>query len=351
MYINKIGKKQVLIYSLILLVMSLVVFGSGKLVVFGSGVEGSKETVRLIFGAPSGDSTYFAHRVALANALMIEKPQYQVTVIESSGGVEQIKMMYKGEVDLCSVSTNAAYQISRQEGDYKDMKFDKLRMMFLYAPSPMEAFVRVDSGITTYAELDGRPFCPGSTGSSQTINMEGVLEVLGVKPVLFYMATGDAGDAVKDNRVVGSVKGGEPPDPFVMEIAAARPLKLLSIPEEKLDEILEKMGWLAPYTIKAGSYDWLDEDALTVGHIVGIGTTSDLSDEIVYDILKVMWESDSRPLWEEALPAYNGADLIELTLTAGKTGVPLHAGAVKYFKELGYDIPESLIPPEYSENN
>ena len=61
---------------------------------------------------------------------------------------------------------------------------------------------------------------------------------------------------------------------------------------------------------------------------------------------QAMWE-DGKSIWQTAYP--NGAknNVPEMTLSTAKT--PLQAGTVQYLKELGYEVPAELIPPEYVE--
>ncbi|MDI6725484.1 MAG: TAXI family TRAP transporter solute-binding subunit, partial [Smithellaceae bacterium] len=67
-----------------------------------------------------------------------------------------------------------------------------------------------------------------------------------------------------------------------------------------------------------------------------------MPDEVVYDMLKVTQEAKNKELlgkvvsfWASAGPHFN--DLV-------KMGIPLHPGAIKFWREQGARIPSELIP-------
>ena len=66
----------------------------------------------------------------------------------------------------------------------------------------------------------------------------------------------------------------------------------------------------------------------------------DVKDEVVYEMLKVMYEERAEMLKKHA--AFTKIDY-EKPLD-GLFGAPLHPGAVKFFREKGIAIPAALLP-------
>lgn len=68
--------------------------------------------------------------------------------------------------------------------------------------------------------------------------------------------------------------------------------------------------------------------------------SSDVSDEIVYDILKTVYDNVDKikQVWPDMAEGMSIDNL-------DKTTIPYHPGAVKFFKQ-GADIPEDLLPSE-----
>jgi TRAP-type uncharacterized transport system substrate-binding protein len=76
-------------------------------------------------------------------------------------------------------------------------------------------------------------------------------------------------------------------------------------------------------------------------------TSANLSEELGYKIIKALHEH-----WDEVAEAYPPVaaydpvrDLIK-SIPKGAE-IPLHAGVVRYAKELGIEVPPQYIPPEY----
>lgn len=86
------------------------------------------------------------------------------------------------------------------------------------------------------------------------------------------------------------------------------------------------------------------KDINNVAQVVGYSTMKDLiSNELAYNMVKAMWEGQKD--MEAAFPAVQGVEFRKLTVET-TTAVPIHAGAVKYYQELGYKLGDAQIPPE-----
>ena len=70
-------------------------------------------------------------------------------------------------------------------------------------------------------------------------------------------------------------------------------------------------------------------------------TNKDQPEDLVYTIIKTLWSKKGMEAMVMAKKSFN-----EMTLENGFTGasVPLHPGAVKFWKEQGKEIPAKLMP-------
>ena len=119
------------------------------------------------------------------------------------------------------------------------------------------------------------------------------------------------------------------PGAAVMEIAAVRDIKLISLPEDLVAKVVEKNPFLMPYTIKAGTYSSFTEDC----HIIADGNymvvNSNMKEDLAYNLVKTLLE--------------NRENFMEVTEQAkhfvpeeaSRGIIPFHPGAVKYFTEQG----------------
>ncbi len=68
---------------------------------------------------------------------------------------------------------------------------------------------------------------------------------------------------------------------------------------------------------------------------------ADVPEDYVYQITKVIWENLA------TLQEIHGATKdMRLESAVRGLGAPLHVGALRYFREVGLDVPERLIPEE-----
>ncbi|MGI6066949.1 MAG: TAXI family TRAP transporter solute-binding subunit [Bacillota bacterium] len=107
------------------------------------------------------------------------------------------------------------------------------------------------------------------------------------------------------------------------------PFKFISIDEEKRDSLVEKHA-LKKVTIPAGTYNGQDYDVQTVGMPCVLFTRDDVSEEVIYNLTKKLVEekeylSKVHVLFEEFKPEEAWQN----------TGIELHPGAEKYYKEAG----------------
>ena len=108
--------------------------------------------------------------------------------------------------------------------------------------------------------------------------------------------------------------------------------------------MLEAIPSITKGTVAANSYDGVDYEIQTLCAYQGIQVDMSFSQDLVYRMWKAMWE-DYDEVWKTAYASGANNNVPEMTLQAAST--PLHAGTVQYLTELGYEVPEELIPPEY----
>ena len=102
---------------------------------------------------------------------------------------------------------------------------------------------------------------------------------------------------------------------------------MVSVPKE----IVDKIG--PPFvavTIPANTYTGQDKDVPTAAVVNYLVTSSEVSDDLAYQMTKLVFES----LGELANARVAGKE-IKLETAAIGSPVPLHPGAIRYYKEKG----------------
>ncbi|MCI8957745.1 MAG: TAXI family TRAP transporter solute-binding subunit [Lachnospiraceae bacterium] len=293
--------------------------------------------------APPASSALYPYWVSLGEAISSVYPQYKITVSESQGAVAITKSVRNGDADFGNSVSATDYESYHGVGTFDGQPSQDSRMLFYYEVTAEMFCVTKESGIETLADLDGKKFNPGGTGTSAEDICKKIMNLLGYEPDYFTASQADASDAYSNREIVGTIKLGPVVDSYVMQLDAAVPVNLISMSDEEIARIREEFPYLIEVTVPGGTYDGVEEDVKTVGTPQGCQTTTALSQEDGYHICKAVFE-DGKEVWQAAYPTGAENDYVALTLAST---VPLHAGTVQYLTEAGVEVPEELIPEEY----
>ncbi len=303
--------------------------------------------VSLRAGATGAASSLYVYWVVLGSVFKKAIPGIDYTVVESGATIENTNRLFQGLFEIIQANTVVYQPAYGGIGEWaKNKEKGKgLRHLFPMAISPQPLFILADSKVETIYDLNGKKVAPGGFGSSTAKCWHDIFGALGVKPDFYEASMSDIANAAKEKRLIAFAKGHastEIPDSLVMDVKTKVPLKLLDISEKdrkKLMTQLPQYGW---FKFKASMYQEGAEDVYVAGWTMSVGTHKDaITDEVAYWLTKAAYEGK-----EELIKGWAPADMD--WLEAMKTfKAPLHAGAAKFFKELNWDIPANIIPPEY----
>ncbi|MCH8503928.1 MAG: TAXI family TRAP transporter solute-binding subunit, partial [Ectothiorhodospiraceae bacterium] len=116
-------------------------------------------------------------------------------------------------------------------------------------------------------------------------------------------------------------------------------IRLISFTDEEIEKAAEVEPVFAPYTLRAGMYDGVDEEVQTISIPNVLVVNSDMDEELAYQITKVMFERV-----EDLIAIHPAANDTTVDFSLTSTPVPLHPGAIRYYEEIGEDIPDNLRP-------
>ncbi len=296
----------------------------------------------LAMGTTQAASSHYAYFVAVAKVINTNLPDVNVTVVETGASVDNINRIKKGELDLGLTTIHIQYQAYHGLGPWTGKPIKDQYVLWVYQPAPQNFVIREDSGVKTVYDLTGKPFNPGMRGSATEKTAEAILDALGVNPKYYRGGTEDAVAAIKDKRIVGYVKSGAgltSLDASTLDIATFTPIRLLGFTAEEINKVLAKYPYLSPITVPKGIYKEIPSYR-TFAMLIGAVAKKDLPEEMVYRIVKAVWEGFDEQV--AAYPSVKGVHLPSLTLET--CTVPLHPGAIKYYRELRLSVPENLIP-------
>lgn len=293
------------------------------------------------FGTTASASGYYAYCVGVAKTINDAIPEVSITVLETGGVVDNVKRLRKGDINLFLSNSTADYSAFHGVGQFKDIPPQTdIRVLWYFIDFPMNWIVRKGSGINSLKDLNDKEFSPGGLGTSTEKITQEIFDFLNIKPKYHRGGMSDASEAFKDRRLVGVTKAGVAPDSYIVEIATFFPIELLGLDKDELKKVTEKFPYYSSVKIPSGVYKGVDKDVWTVTGLMGISCQKSMDETMVYKMTKAMWEGKGRKYWEAAYGPSAKFQVLERTLEGAS--IPLHSGAIKYFEEKGYKVPQHL---------
>jgi len=322
---------------------SFLAWASRVTLVIAAGASGLAATgaqaqakVRLVFAStPTGTSQYL-QAVQHMNAIA-KLTGYDIVVQESTGSeenmlrIERQKSAQFGMIDAVSVKTRF--------GDKTD-----IRSFANYAAAVWQIIVAEDAKVHSLTDLNGKKFNSGPTGGGSTKITLAILAALGIKQDNFEATLEDALDAYTDRRIVGlSYRGtGTNATGGVVEANAARPTRFVPFTDAEIAVAKKLYPMLTKSYIEANVYPRQPNPIPTIGSWQGqIGIHKSVPADVVYNLVKAYFQA--RP---EVAKTHLALVRVTIENSVSEAGMPLHAGAIRYYREHGITIPERLIPPE-----
>ena len=202
--------------------------------------------------------------------------------------------------------------------------------------------VRADSGIKSIYDLAGKRVAIGAVGSGTAVEAELILRAAGVwdKIAVQNLDFAAAADSLKLGLVDAAFVVAGIPTSAVLSLAATVPVSLVEVPDEVLNTLVgQGYRFFTRYTVPAGTYTGMTSDTRTLAVMAMLAVRADVPDDVVYHVLKVMFERI-----DELREAHARAKDIDLKKALEGMPIPLHPGAIRFYQEKGITIPSELRP-------
>lgn len=144
-----------------------------------------------------------------------------------------------------------------------------------------------------------------------------------------YLSYNEGVGSLINEQIEAAVVLAGAPTAALIDLDAQRDMRLLSVDEEHLTEMLEAYPYYQLYDIPAGTYSDQTEDVTAINDPAILFTSSEASDENIYNITKAIFSN-----LDELSEVHPQAKVISLE-NAANTPIELHPGAARFFNEAG----------------
>jgi len=286
----------------------------------------------------------------IAHAQLSDTQGISLTAISSAGSLENVKLLRDNQAQFAILQGPFGAWSWTGEGPVSSPQTHMRSVSALW--QNVEHFVLLSelasSGeIKDLDALDGERYVLGARNSGAEQTGRFILETLGIdyeaKMNLAYMGYGPTTSAIQDGNIVGmNIPAGAPVSSITQAYALLGDrMTVLNWTQESLDKINARYPLWDWYLLPAGTYPNQDELIRTIGSPNVLVTRSDIPDDVVYHVTKVIWENLA------TLQEIHGATKdMRLEIAIDGLGAPLHAGAIRYYREIGLEIPARLLTEE-----
>jgi TRAP transporter TAXI family solute receptor len=168
----------------------------------------------------------------------------------------------------------------------------------------------------------------GAPGSGTYINAEQLLEIHGMSMddiEAQNLDFGESQESLQAGQIDAAFITAGTPTGAVESLSATADVVIVPVAEDKAAELIEKYPYYANDTVPSGTYG-LTEDVPTVSVLAMLVVQNDLSEELVYDITKAIYENTDQI-------QHAKAEFIKSETALEGIGIDIHPGAQKYFDE------------------
>ena len=202
-------------------------------------------------------------------------------------------------------------------------------------PQYYQVVVRADSGVNSVKDLKGKGVTTQPRGNTGELITAQLLKVNGLSyndVKMSFVSYTDSVTQVQDGHAVAFTLGTTIPSGAVMDLAAARDIKLLDL-SDQLDEMRKINPGYTLVTVPKGTYPKQDKDVKVIGYATHIVASCKLPTDTVYAMTKAMAQNIP------SMVAVNKSiDGLTPKAMAEDIGVPFHPGAAKYYQEAGVTV-------------
>jgi TRAP transporter TAXI family solute receptor len=291
----------------------------------------------LALGTASPGGVYYIYGEALAQ-ILTEKLGIPVNPFPTQGSIQNVKLLESGGAQLGLITMSTGLEGWNGSGEWTNGKqFRNARALFPMYDNPFQAVVLQRSGITTLAQLDKKRIGVGPRAGNGATYGPVIFKIVGISPEMKYGSYNDMGTDLLAGNIDALLTLLGAPVPAIQDVDAKEPIKFLSLSPEQMEAIRKAIPDFGPAKIVAGTYRLVDEDYVTIGVPNFVVGRADLPDDLVYQLVKATFENQPR--------------LVKVTSAASDTlpqnvvkdtFLPLHPGALRYYREVGIKIPDAL---------
>ncbi|WP_121609522.1 TAXI family TRAP transporter solute-binding subunit [Mesobacillus foraminis] len=327
-------KRKFLMTTILMLVLSMLLAACG-----GGNEEGSSENdkekssgekpkfMSILTGGTGG--TYFPLGGSFAN-IVSDATGIDTNAETTGASAENMQSIKDNKGEIAFTQTDIASYATEGKLMFEGNAIDNIQAIGTLYPETIQIVTTEKSGIKTVEDLKGKKVSIGAPGSGTAANAEQILEVYGMKLEDIQkqdLSFDESVNGIKDGNIDAAFVTAGTPTAAVEELSATEKVVIVPVDADKADALIEKYPYYTKDEVPSGTYK-LGSAVPTVAVQAMLVVKSDLSEDVVYDVTKAIFENLDQV-------THAKAEQIKPENALNGVGIDVHPGAQKYFDEKG----------------
>jgi uncharacterized protein len=294
------------------------------------------DRVYISIGTGTVGGTYYPLGGTMAKIWTDKIPNVRATVQSTGGTIQNIQLMADKQTEVGFTDTKYVLAY-KGKGPFQGKPQAWLRGFIPLYPEPTNIVVAKGSGIKSLKDLKGKRVSIGAVGSGTEATSRELFNVLGmdadkdIKPFMLGMA--ETASAFQDKRIDAAILVGSLGASAVVEIMSLNLVDFIEVDDELFKTLYGVNDTWIQFTIPANYYQNQPKPVKTYAAFNTLSVRDDLPTDLAYQMTKTLFDNKKdliavRPTMENM----NYENVQKIT-------IPIHPGAIKYYKEVGAKLP------------
>lgn len=309
---------------------SKALLGAAALLTAVSAMAAAPTFINILTGGTSG--VYYPIGVALSQ-IYNDIDGAKTSVQATKASVENLNLLQAGRGELgFALGDSVANAWNGVEDAGFKAPLKRLRALAGTYQNYIQVVASKESGIKTLADLKGKRISVGAPKSGTELNARAIFKAAGMTYEdmgrVEFLPYAESVELIKNRQLDATLQSSGLGMAAIRDLATTMPVTFVEIPEA----VVAKIGDAAyqPGLIPAGTYEGQTEPVATVAITNLLVTHERVSDEVAYQMAKLMFAN-----LERLSNAHSAAKAISLDKAAKNLPIPLHPGAERFYKEAG----------------
>ena len=286
-------------------------------------------------GWPSGSYYKFGE----AFSAYANKQGFKVFNYASEGSLENGYRLNTGRIDFALLQSDVAEVLYKGWIEEGQLPSPDLRAIASLWPEAIHVITLEKSGLRTFPDIEDKRIAIGSLRSGTRFTAARIWLAAGFERMnsnnVKLLGRGNSIKALENDEVDVIIIAGAVPDPALQDLAQRRDdIRFIPLDPSIISKLTEQDFAYYGLPIPARTYPGQTEPIVTLGMAALLATNVNISDEDVEQFMKLMRDGTG----EIARTFYSAGFITDKTSRLG-ISMPLHPGAIKFYKELSDQDP------------